>query len=53
MIDKLQRAIDDTRSDLAEAEAAGDTKKVKKLQDDLASRESFLEMAQKAQADFS
>ena len=53
MIDKLQKAIDDTRADLAKAEAAGDKKKVKNLQDDLASRESFLEMAQKAQADFS
>ncbi len=53
MIDKLQKAIDDTRSDLEKAEADGDKKKVKKLQDDLASRESFLEMAEKAQADFS
>lgn len=53
MIDKLQKAIDDTRADLAAAEKAGDKKKVKNLQDDLASRESFLETAQKAQADFS
>ena len=53
MIDKLQKAIDDTRADLEKAEAAGDAKKVKNLQDTLASRESFLEMAQKAQADFS
>ncbi len=53
MIGKLQKAIDDTRADLEKAEAAGDAKKVKKLQDDLASRQSFLEMAEKAQADFS
>ncbi len=53
MIGKLQKAIDDTRADLEKAEAAGDDKKVKKLQEDLASRESFLQMAQKAQADFS
>ncbi len=53
MIGKLQKAIDDTRADLEKAEAAGDTKKVKKLQDDLASRESFLQMAEQAQADFS
>jgi hypothetical protein len=53
MIGKLQKAIDDTRADLEKAEKAGDAKKVKKLQDDLASRESFLEMAEKAQADFS
>ena len=53
MIGKLQKAIDDTRADLEKAEAAGDAKKVKKLQEDLASRQSFLEMAEKAQADFS
>ena len=53
MIGKLQKAIDDTRANLEKAEAAGDTKKVKKLQDDLASRESFLQMAEQAQADFS
>ena len=53
MIGKLQKAIDDTRADLEKAEAAGDSKKVKKLKEDLASRESFLKMAQKAQADFS
>ena len=53
MIGKLQKAIDDTRADLEKAEKAKDTKKVKKLKEDLASRESFLEMAEKAQADFS
>ena len=52
MIGKLQKAIDDTRAALEAAEKAGDTKKVKALQDDLKSRESFLETAQKAQADF-
>jgi hypothetical protein len=53
MIGKLQKAIDDTLADIAKAEAAGDAKKVKDLKETLASRESFLEMAQKAQADFS
>ena len=53
MIGKLESAIEDIRADLKKAEAAGDKKKVKALQDDLASRESFLEMAEKAQADFS
>ena len=53
MIGKLQKAIDDTRADIAKAEAAGDARKVKDLKETLASRESFLEMAQKAQADFS
>jgi hypothetical protein len=52
MIGKLQKAIDDTRADLEAAEKAGDTKKIEALRDDLASRESFLETAQKAQADF-
>ena len=53
MIGKLERAIEDIRADLEKAEKAKDTKKVKKLKEDLASRESFLEMAEKAQADFS
>jgi hypothetical protein len=53
MIGKLQKAIDDTQAQLAKAEAAGDARKVKDLQENLASRQSFLEMAQKAQADFS
>jgi hypothetical protein len=53
MIGKLQKAIDETRADITKAEAAGNAKKVKDLKETLASRESFLEMAQKAQADFS
>jgi hypothetical protein len=53
MIGKLQKAIDETKADIAKAEAAGNAKKVKDLKETLASRESFLEMAQKAQADFS
>lgn len=53
MIGKLQRAIDETRESLAKAEAAGNAKKVKDLQDKLASQESFLAMAQKAAADYS
>jgi hypothetical protein len=53
MIGKLQKAIDETQAQLTAAEAAGDAKKVKDLQDTLASRQSFLEMAKKAQADFS
>ncbi|MFI5428356.1 hypothetical protein [Aeromicrobium sp. UC242_57] len=35
------------------AEAKGDDKKAKNLKEDLASKEAFLEMAKKAQADFS
>jgi hypothetical protein len=53
MIGKLEKAIDETKADLAAAEASGNARKVKDLQETLASRESFLEMAQKAQADFS
>ncbi len=53
MITKLEKAIDDAKAEIAKAEAAGDAKKLKAAQENLASRESFLEMAQKAQADFS
>ena len=53
MIGKLQKAIDDTRAELDKAEAAGDAKKVKSLKENLDSRQAFLEMAQKTQADFS
>jgi hypothetical protein len=53
MIGKLQRAIDEVGDKIAAAEAKGDKKKVKDLQADKASKEAFLEMAQKAQADFS
>lgn len=53
MITKLEKAIEDAKAEIAKAEAAGDTKKVKAAKENLASRESFLEMAQKAQADFS
>ncbi len=53
MIGKLQKAIDDAKADIAKAEADGDSKKLKSLRENLASRESFLEMAEKAQADFS
>ena len=53
MIGKLQRAIDEVQDKLTAAEAKGDAKKVKDLQADLDSKRAFLEMAQKAQADFS
>ncbi|MFT4299124.1 MAG: DUF349 domain-containing protein [Aeromicrobium sp.] len=53
MIGKLERAITETEEALTKAEAAGDAKKVKDLTAKLASNRSFLEMAQKAQADFS
>jgi hypothetical protein len=53
MIGKLQRAIDETREALERAQASQDAKKIAELEESLKSRESFLEMAQKAQADFS
>jgi len=53
MIAKLQKAIDEAKADIAKAEAAGDAKRLQAAQENLTSRESFLEMAQKAQADFS
>ena len=53
MIGKLQRAIDEVQDKLTAAEAKGDAKKAKDLQQDLDSKKAFLEMAQKAQADFS
>jgi len=53
MISKLERAIAETEEKLAKAQAAGDAKKVKDLEGTLASNRQFLEMAQKAQADYS
>jgi hypothetical protein len=53
IIGKLQRAIDEVAAKIAAAEAKGDTKKVRDLQADLESKQAFMEMAKKAQADFS
>lgn len=53
MIGKLEKAIADLEADLAAAQEAGDAKKVKDIEENLESRRSFLEMAQKAAADFS
>ncbi len=53
MIGKLQRAIDEVGEKIAAAEAKGDKKKVKDLEADKASKEAFLDMAKKAQADYS
>jgi hypothetical protein len=53
MIGKLQRAIDDVQAKLSAAEAKGDAKNAKDLQADLESKQAFLDMAKKAQADFS
>jgi hypothetical protein len=53
MVAKLQDAIAKVEKDLDSARSAGDQKKVTELEDNLASRRSFLEMAQRASADYS
>jgi hypothetical protein len=53
MVAKLQDAIAKVEKDLDSARSAGDHKKVTELEDNLASRRSFLEMAQRASADYS
>jgi hypothetical protein len=53
MVAKLQDAIAKVEKDLDSARSAGDQKKVSELEDNLASRRSFLEMAQRASADYS
>jgi len=52
MVSKLESAIADLEADLVAAQAAGDPKKVKDIEENLASRRSFLDMALKAAADF-
>jgi hypothetical protein len=53
MVTKLEDAIGKVESDLEKARSAGDQKKVTELEENLASRRSFLEMAQRASADYS
>ena len=53
MVSKLEAAIADIEADLAAARAAGDDKRVADLEDNLASRRSFLDMARRASADYS
>ena len=53
MVSKLEAAIAGIRADLDKARAAGDEKKVKELEDNLASRQSFLDMAKQVSADYS
>jgi hypothetical protein len=52
MISKLERAIADIEKDLEAAKASGNEKKIKDLEENLASRQSFLDMAKRASADF-
>ena len=53
MLGQLQRAIAGLEADLATARAAGDAKRVKRVEDDLASKQAFLDMAKLAASDFS
>ncbi len=53
MVTKLQEAIGKVEADLEKARSAGDGKKVSELEENLASRRAFLEMAQRASADYS
>lgn len=52
MIGKLEAGIADTQAKLDKATAAGDTKRVKDLESELANKQAFLDMARKAAADF-
>ncbi len=53
MVTKLEVAIGKVEADLEKAREAGNDKKVKELEDNLESRRSFLDMARRAQADYS
>ncbi len=53
MVTKLEVAIAKVEADLAKARAAGNDKKIKELEENLESRQSFLEMAKRASADYS
>ena len=52
MVSKLEKACADLEADLAVAREKGDAKKVAEIEENLASRRSFLEMARRASADF-
>ncbi len=52
MITKLEITIAKLESDLASARDSGDAKQVERLEEDLAGRRSFLEMAQRTARDF-
>ena len=53
MVTKLREAIEKVEADLEKARSAGDEKKVAELEENLASRRSFLEMAERASDDYS
>ena len=53
MVSKLQQAIEKVEADLDKARAAGNEKKVRDLEENLASRRAFLETARRASDEFS
>ncbi|MQW74918.1 DUF349 domain-containing protein [Nocardioides sp. dk4132] len=53
LVSKLEAAIAQVEADLEKARSAGQDKKVRDLEENLASRQSFLEMARRASADYS
>jgi len=53
MVAKLEKAIADVEKDLEKARVSGNEKKVKDLEENIASRQSFLEMARRAADEFS
>ena len=53
MVSKLEAAIAEIEADLEAAKAAGDQKKAAQLEENLASRQSFLDMARRVSADYS
>jgi hypothetical protein len=53
MLGQLERAIADIEARLDKARVAGDERKVRELEENLASRQQFLEMARKAASEFS
>ena len=53
MIGKLEAGIAETQAKLDKASAAGDDRRVKDLESELANKQAFLDMARRAAADFS
>jgi hypothetical protein len=53
MVTQLEAAIAQVEADLAKARSAGNEKRVKELEENLASRQSFLDMARRVSADYS
>jgi len=53
MVTQLEAAIAQVESDLAEARSSGNEKQIKELEENLASRQSFLDMARRVSADYS